>query len=388
MRNLVVAIVLLSVLSYASCAGGWAALNLTNTIMLGCSAISGSSAYFVSESGNAQAGVFYTTDGGNTFNMINDNGKAIFPFTITMYNATVGITSGVSILSGATAYYQQSSSSFVPSVENSSPTLLMEQSLFSSVIAGTQGSGFATVGAFNERIQGIALSWNYGQTFQIINITSITLGATPGFGAFFPNAFIVSSTVEPPPQNNADLAKGEFLRMKNYGHVSIAVTRNGVKLIPNTLPANITGFWGEIDVSTDLGKTWRNIYTTSQYSFGSISCPTMSVCYIAAFDSENNNYVFKSADGGNTWNKYYTVQMAGASITTIQCVSVSECFAVGGGANNGLPWGYGLHLLNGSGTEQRISGALLMSLSMANSNFGYATGINVFQQMQAFKYSA
>src|SRR4051812_29711399 len=106
MRNLIIAICVLAILACnvsggRISGGGWSALNLTQTMMLDCSAISANTAYFSTESGNAQATVYSTTDGGNTFNSIANNGKALFPFTITMYNSTIGVSSGVSLAAGA-----------------------------------------------------------------------------------------------------------------------------------------------------------------------------------------------------------------------------------------------------------------------------------------------
>jgi hypothetical protein len=109
--------------------------------------------------------------------------------------------------------------------------------------------------------------------------------------------------------------------------------------------------------TTNGGKTWAKHAIPGGSPFGPVTCPSTKDCYAvfnvtSAVPSNEETFLYTSANGGVTWKKVLADPRHVAGLGGISCPSATTCVAVGNGytpRGNGTDTFYGVSELTSTG---------------------------------------
>lgn len=109
-----------------------------------------------------------------------------------------------------------------------------------------------------------------------------------------------------------------------------AVYKQGIKGVRNAV-AWASGSNGVILKSLDRGKTWQRLRVTGgdTLDFRGIVALDENTAYVMSSGEGEKSRIYKTTDGGETWNLQYTDKRKEFFLDTIACVSETHCFALG-----------------------------------------------------------
>ena len=93
-----------------------------------------------------------------------------------------------------------------------------------------------------------------------------------------------------------------------------------------------SGSNGVILKSLDEGKTWQRLSVKDgdALDYRGIVAINASTAYLMSIGEGEKSRIYKTADGGQTWNLQYSDNRKEFFLDTIACRSEKECFALGG----------------------------------------------------------
>ncbi len=115
----------------------------------------------------------------------------------------------------------------------------------------------------------------------------------------------------------------------NLRGVSVTATTDA-KGIPTTV-VWASGSKGVILRSRDEGETWTRLHIPGgdALDFRGIVAFSDSVAYVMSSGEGEKSRIYKTADGGETWNLQYTDKRKESFLDTIACLSETHCLALG-----------------------------------------------------------
>ena len=92
-----------------------------------------------------------------------------------------------------------------------------------------------------------------------------------------------------------------------------------------------SGSNGVILKSLDEGKTWKRLHVADgdKLDFRGIVAFDATTAYVMSSGEGEKSRIYKTTDGGATWNLQYTDKRKEFFLDTIACVSETHCFALG-----------------------------------------------------------
>lgn len=92
-----------------------------------------------------------------------------------------------------------------------------------------------------------------------------------------------------------------------------------------------SGSNGVILKSLDEGKTWQRLHVKDgdELDFRGIVAFNATTAYLMSIGEGDKSRIYKTADGGETWNLQYSDNRKEFFLDTIACRSEKECFALG-----------------------------------------------------------
>ena len=109
-----------------------------------------------------------------------------------------------------------------------------------------------------------------------------------------------------------------------------AAYKQGIKGVRNAV-AWASGSNGVILKSLDRGKTWQRLHVAGgdALDFRGIVALDENTAYVMSSGEGEKSRIYKTTDGGETWNLQYTDKRKEFFLDTIACVSETHCFALG-----------------------------------------------------------
>lgn len=117
---------------------------------------------------------------------------------------------------------------------------------------------------------------------------------------------------------------------------------------------------GAIWKSVDGGSTFTRVMYTNHYSFQSIECPSVSVCYAVGYCASNQPSprpglrIMATFDGGATWRETLYMSDVHERVHTLKCASTTECWATGGRSDWDFTAGHFWHTTNSGTTWTKV----------------------------------
>jgi len=346
-------------------------------IMLGMSCTS-KSACFVAGGTTSSFGTYKVTD--TTFKsgvqQLNTTGSSPLKMmlAVAMEDDTHGVSGGLGLGVGGT-YYTVDGFDFQGSALQVG--ILQTQAMYSM-----GGGKFAYVGTYNAN-QGVAVSTNGGVTFKGAWLPKNFSEAPVRYGAF-PTADVMYVTggswpsSDNPPQSGTHDISARLRYNSNTGKYEHRAPVLG--------SGDDDGYSAMIAKSTDGGATWEKQYENigGSFYFNGISCASADVC-MAVAEGATGAHVFKTEDGGKTWNDVYQYgSTTGGSAMDVKMLSETEAwvgfsFAVST-FNSGAAMG---HTMDGGKTWEispSLSGVgVVTQMSFVDDNTAFAAAVTVFQ---------
>src|SRR5713101_6216513 len=92
-----------------------------------------------------------------------------------------------------------------------------------------------------------------------------------------------------------------------------------------------SGSNGVILKSVDEGKTWKRLHVTGgeALDFRGIVAFNATTAYVMSSGEGEKSRIYKTTDGGETWNLPYTDKRKQFFLDSIACLSETHCFALG-----------------------------------------------------------
>jgi len=292
---------------------------------------------------------------------------------VAMEDETHGVSGGLGLGVGGT-YYTVDGFDFQGSALQVG--LLQTQAMYSM-----GGGKYAYVGTYNAN-QGVAVSTNGGVTFKGAWLPKNFSEAPVRYGAF-PTADVMYVTggswpsSDNPPSGTKDISAR--LRYNSstgkYEHRA-----------PVLGSGDDDGYSAMIAKSTDGGATWEKQYENigGSFYFNGISCASADVC-MAVAEGATGAHVFKTEDGGKTWNDIYQYgATTGGSAMDVKMLSETEAWVGFTHAvstfNSGADMG---HTTDGGKTWEispSLSGVgVVTQMSFVDDNTAFAAAVTVFQ---------
>jgi len=120
--------------------------------------------------------------------------------------------------------------------------------------------------------------------------------------------------------------------------------------------------------TTDGWKTFTKSLADTAALFDGIQFVNKNVGFVV----DRNNYIFKTIDGGNSWEKL-KINISGASLQDIKCLNQDTIFIAAGGDPK-IKNGYVLKSVNGGQTWDTTRTMNLSHISFLDGSTGYASG--------------
>lgn len=287
----------------------------------------------------------------------------------------------MSILSGS-VQYTTDGETFVNASE---PHVLVEQVQSAYTIGGTDGQGYAVVGAWqilNESAQasGVAVSGDGGASFSIIDIANdnpARFGAFPDASNFFLTfgTFPNTSSVGQPITRN--------IHVHSHGLNGCSIHRQRKH---KAAPSDSGAWLAQIMRTTDGGVTWDLMFNDDTFYFNQIACPSTSVCF-AVGENDSAAFVYRTQDAGETWD--IVLNSPGMSLMAVEALSETEVY-IGGGVTGGFSMVGSTFYTSDAGAtwnQTQIPDVYIMALSFPDADHGFATALNVEQQSSVLIYA-
>lgn len=231
-------------------------------------------------------------------------------------------------------------------------------------------------GPVGEYINGVAVTHDAGVTWDYFDI-GLDSSNYPARYSSFPNKdvwYVTAGTWKSTPKVietiENPLMRSEWSINQHFQSVNASFTYKGTDLGENL-------HFGAIVKSVDGGKSWRQVYKTSDYYVNMISCLTEDMC-MAVAEQPNEAVVLRTEDGGAHWNTMLTLTDSKmASLMGCRMISESEVWVSGGTFDKGLQ-GWFYHSTDGGQTwEKSMTPGASIGLAFKN-NVGYSPSIYEF----------
>jgi photosystem II stability/assembly factor-like uncharacterized protein len=347
-----------------ACGSSWTDTGLSDTILFALS--TGNSTVFAAgEDSQANKALYYSNDNGKTWQTGSLQNNALFLFTMVMSSDVSGIVGGVGLGKGAFSYTTDGKS-FVPSNE---PGTGLEQVQSGQLVLGT--GIFGLTGQWNS-INGVSFSSDGGKTFTRHNVPQFS-GTVGAIGGAFPsvnNWFIAGGSS---PSNNNTNSSVHFFRP----HIAIRQKNIGEKIIRraefiNKRSENQTAYYTNIVKTTDGGKTYSSVFTSSEFAPSDIRFVSESTGFFIASDG-TNSFIYGTTNGGDAWS---IILNAPNTLLSYAATPTATDFYVTGASLNGGGVVYSSHDGGSSWSAQIIQGVqTFATISMTGPNQGYAMGL-------------
>jgi len=286
---------------------------------------------------NAQTNVMKTTNGGPSWTEIPSVAQGEFQLGLAATSASTALVSGVSMLDGACLFLTDNGRRFTNS---SMPDVSLQQSQDAQAVRGCNDGNrtFAAVGSFqfysSPAVNGYALSTDAAASFTTyVNMSEIDPDAfSARYGAFpaCDTAFISTGTWP----DSAQTAAGSFklsskVHVSNKGLTLNRVRRHRHHTHGHQSSRNVkSGGWsGSIALTTDGGRTFKNVFTSDSFYFNQIVCPSVKVCFAVA-ENDDYGFVYGTQNGGDSWNEL--LRVSGTSLMAVDALSNTDVFVAGG----------------------------------------------------------
>jgi len=346
-------------------------------VMLGMSCTS-SSACFIAGGTSSGFGIYKVTD--TTFKsgvqMLNVTGNSPLKLmlAVAMEDETHGVGGGLGLGVGGT-YYSVDGEDFQGSALQVG--VLQTQAMYS-----LGGGKFAYVGTYNAN-QGVAVSTNGGVSFKGLWLPKNFSAAPVRYGAFPTDEVMYVTGGSWPSQDNGQVSGMHDISARVRYNRKTGKTEHRAAPV---VGAEDDGYSAMIAKSTDGGATWEKQYENigGEFYFNGISCASATVC-MAVAEGATGAHVFKTEDGGKTWNDVYVYgSTTGGSAMDVKMLSETEAWVGFSYAVSSLNSGAAMGHTTDGGKTWEISPTLsgvgaVTQMSFVDSNTAFAAAVTVFQ---------
>jgi hypothetical protein len=268
----------------------------------------------------------------------------------------------------------------------------MEAVQSAQTVQGVAG-GYGVTGTFGQA-NGVAMSYNGGASWNIMNVPQITTQAR--YGAFpTANNWFMSTGTWPSDNSSSllfdskkkpqiEISKFVKIPADSYRH---AVMHNKARANANKPSPSTTGWWAEMFVTADAGKTWTSVFQNDTFYFNDIRCSDSMNCFVCG---ENDDYafVYVTNDGGNTWTEKLALTDVSLLSASIALNSPSDWY-VGGGMTQSFTGGvWHSNNMGKSWTLTSSPGVYFAGLAMIDANSGFAAAMTQYSRSEVLAYGA
>jgi photosystem II stability/assembly factor-like uncharacterized protein len=361
-------LVLTAVSSVSS--SGWTDTGLSDTILFALG-VGNNTVFAAGESSNAVKQLVYSNDHGKSWQNGQLQNNGLFLLNMVIASNTSGIVGGVSLGKGAFSY-TATGKSWVPSNEAG---VLMETSQSGQLVLGT--GIFGLTGQWNS-VNGVSFSADGGKTFTRYNIPLFNTNVQATAGSF-PSAstwFVVGGFA--PNNNSSNHATNEKL---HFIHRNLAIREKRVgsesfrkvEFVPAKKATNPpSGFFTNVVKTTDGGKTWNSVFTSTNFAAGDIRFVSTTTGFFVASNADGS-MVYLTTDGGNTWKMALNAE---GYIMSYASTPTATDFYIGGASGNGGGMIFSSHDGGNTWSSVSVPGVqMFATMAMSSATQGYAAGL-------------